>query len=298
MKRLFISLAAALVLLAGAAVISNRNEYRQQEILRVAHNGSPNLAPLFAAYDDKIIEGQGLNVALRQFGDSTDAGLAMISGQVDAVFLEPAKAFRLLNENDDLDIKIAGTVNFDFGSTLIVREGLNIRLHDLEGLTIAAGSRFCLLLSQFKHDAQRYGVNVDNISFVYMDFATMLPALEAAKVDGILTRASYSLNAQEQGHTVLYQNWDVVPGDACCPAYLAQVEYFLMVKDVSTQKVRLLDNALAKTSDLPPDALRRAIADFTQFPSELLKHSIPVASYSRLSQELKQELGEWAWTGN
>jgi ABC-type nitrate/sulfonate/bicarbonate transport system substrate-binding protein len=297
-QRVILSSIIAVAVLAAIVVLADITEDDPQEEIRIAHTGSPHLAPLYAAFGHGIFEDKGLQISLKQFGSSTDAGFALLSGRVDAAFLEPSKSFRLINENDDLDIKIAGSVNYDFGATLIVREGLNVRLNDVEGLTIAAGSRYCLLLSQFKHDAQRYGVDTEKINFVYLDFAFMLPALEAGKIDGMITRASYALPAQKHGHIVLYQNWDVSPGDACCPAYLAQVEFFLLVKDINPRSVGLLDSALAKTSELPAEIKRDAIARFTQYPSELLAQKHPVAYYMRVSQELKQELGGWVWTQN
>lgn len=298
MKRLMLSLIIVLAAIAATASFPDITGNDEQDEIRIAHTGSPHLAPLYAALEHGVFEDNGLKVSLEQFGSSTDAGFALLSGKVDAAFLEPSKSFRLINENDALGIKIAGSVNFDFGSTLIISEGLNIRLNDVEGLTIAAGSRFCLLLSQFKHDAQRYGVDTEKINFVYMDFSTMLPALEAGKIDGMLTRASYSLTAQSHGHMILYQNWDVLPGDACCPEYLAQVEYFLLVKDIKSQNIGLLDSALTYASELPAQVKRDAIVTFTKYPTELLAKNIPVAYYMRLSQELKQELGGWVWTEN
>jgi ABC-type nitrate/sulfonate/bicarbonate transport system substrate-binding protein len=298
MKRLILSLIIVFAVLAVITLLAGITGSDSPDEVRIAHSGSPHLAPLYAAYGHGVFENKGLKVSLQQFVSSTDAGFALLSGKVDVAFLEPSRSFRLLNENDDLAIKIAGSVNFDFGSTLIVREDLNIRLNDVEGLTIAASSRHCLLLSQFKHDAQRYGVDTEKIKFVYLDFAVMLPALEAGKIDGMLTRASYALTAQAHGHTILYQNWDVAPGDACCPAYLAQVEFFLLVKDISPQNVGLLDSALAEASELPAEVKRDAIAKFTQFPSELLAKNPPVAYYMRISPELKEELGNWAWTKN
>jgi len=296
MKRLILSLIVAFAVLAATALFVDITGDNSQDEIRIARTGSPHLAPLYAAYGHGVFENKGLKVSLKQFGSTTDAGFALLSGKVDAAFLEPSESFRLLNEHDDLDIKIAGSVNFDYGSTLIVREGLNIRLNDLEGLTIAAGSRGCVLLSQFKHDAQRYGVDTEKINFVYMDFATMLPALEAEKIDGMLTRASHALPAQAHGHMILYQNWDVPPGcDApCCPVFLAQVKYFLLVKDINPQKVGLLDIALAEASELPTEVKRDAIVKYTQYPSELLAKN-PIAYYMGLSQELKEELGGWAW---
>jgi ABC-type nitrate/sulfonate/bicarbonate transport system substrate-binding protein len=298
MKRLIMSVIAAFAVLTATTLLAGIDGNGSPEGIRIAHTGSPHLAPLYAALGEGIFENKGLKVSLKQFGSSTDAGFALLSGKVDAALLEPSKSFRLINENDDLGVKIAGSVNFDFGSTLVVREGLNIRLKDLEGFTIAAGSRYCLLLSQFMHDAQRYGVNTEKINFVYMDFPTMLPALEAGKINGALTRASSALAAEAHGHVILYQNWDVSPGDACCPEYLAQVEYFLLVKDINPQSVVLLDSALVEASGLPAEVKRGMIAEFTQYPSELLAENSPVAYYMRISQELKEELGGWVWTKN
>lgn len=297
MKRLHLLIAVTISVALIALVVSVPNN-EEDGVIRIGHTGTPHLASLFVAVDQGIFENKGLKVELKQFGSTTDAGYALLTDRVDLVFIEPSRSFKLINENDDLKIKIAGTVNFPFGSTLVLREDLELRLHDLEGRTIAASDKNCALLKQFKHDAKRYGVDTNKINFVYMDFETMLPALEAKQIDAMLTRSSYALLAQDEGHKVLYQNWELAPGgDPCCPPYLAHVSYFMLVKDLESRSVMQLNAALIEASQRPVEDNRKAIIKHTQFAPELLQ-GYPVARYQEVREELKQELGEWIWTEN
>lgn len=289
--------ATALTLALTLLVLGTRAGGGDDGVIRIGHTGSPHLAPLLVAAEQGIFADQGLRVELKQFGSTADAGYALLAGRVQVAFAEPRTSFRLINLHDELGIKIAGSINFPFGATLVVREDLKIRLHDLAGLTVAAASRHCMLLQAFKHDAERHGLATEEINFVYTAFDTMLPALEAGRVDAILTRSSYALLAQATGHKVLYQNWDVVPDDACCPLYVAQVEYFMLVKDLPSQAVKSLDGALLAASQRPAEETREAVARRTQFPAELLQGA-PLARYFAVGAELERELGDWVWTAN
>ncbi|HSV30640.1 MAG TPA: ABC transporter substrate-binding protein [Atribacteraceae bacterium] len=297
MKKPYVAIAIIVVAVSLLVLAARTPGDRDGGVIRIGYTGTPHLAPLYVAVQQGIFADRGLRVELKRFGSSSDAGYALLAGRVDVAFLEPSRSFRLINEHDELEIKIAGTVNFTFGATLVVREDLNIRLGDLEGMTIAAGSRYCILLTQFKHDAQRQGVDSEKINFVYTAFETMLPALEAGEVDAMLTRSSYALLAQAEGHKILYQNWDVAPGDACCPEYLAQVEYFMLIKDLESRLVRELDVALLAASQKPAEDIRYAIMEHTQFPLEL-QQGFPLAHYLGIGPELAEELGSWIWTAN
>ncbi|MBS3966670.1 MAG: ABC transporter substrate-binding protein [Truepera sp.] len=300
MKRWHLAVAAAIATTAltlTLLVLGTRAGGGNGEVIRIGHTGSPHLAPLLLAVEQGIFEEYGLRVELKQFGSTAEAGYALLAGRVQVAFIEPSTSFRLINVHDQLEIKIAGSINFPFGATLVVRQDLQIRLHDLAGLTVAAASRHCMLLKAFKHDAQRHGLATGEINFVYTAFDTMLPALEAGQVDAILTRSSYALLAQATGHKVLYQNWDVVPDDACCPLYVAQVEYFMLVKNLTSQAVKSLDAALLAASQRPAEETREAVARRTQFPAAVLQGA-PLARYFAVGPELERELGDWVWTAN
>ncbi|MEN4007532.1 MAG: ABC transporter substrate-binding protein [Methanobacteriaceae archaeon] len=300
MKRLYFLISVTIAAIALISLFTTAFNNKDDGVIRIGHTGTPHLAPLFVAIDQGIFEDKNLRVELKQFDSTSDAGYALIAGRVDVVFIEPSRSFRLINinENDDLGIKIAGTVNFPFGSTLVVREDLELRLHDLEGKVIAATDKNCVMLKQFKHDAQRYGVDTSKINFVYMDLETMLPALEAKHIDAMVTRASYALPAHAEGHKILYQNWEVAPGgDPCCPEYLAQVKYFMLVKDLESKSMMQLDAALVEASKRSAEDGRKSIMKHTQLAPELLQ-GYPVAHYQEVSEELKQELEDWIWKGN
>ncbi|HSW10670.1 MAG TPA: ABC transporter substrate-binding protein [Bacillota bacterium] len=292
-RHLAIGILALTLALSAAAVREGGSIGRAA--IQLGHPGGPLLAPLYVAVDQNLFAKEGRKVDARRFGSGTDVGYALLTGRIDAAFLEPSPSFRLLNEHEWADIRVAGVVTFPYGATVVVREDLDLRLLDLEGRTVAAGSRHCRLLQQFRHDAERLGVDTGKINFVYLEFAVMLPALEAGRVDAIVTRSSLALLAQEAGHRTLYQNWDVEPGDACCPLYLAQVEYFLLVRRLGDRDVSSLDAALRRASDRPTGELHRATLEASGFPLTMASTS-PVARYSAISQELERELGRWAWT--
>lgn len=294
MRRYILIAVLIATLILSAAAVRGLDTVRNAAI-QLGHSGGPLLAPLYVAVDQGFFSEQGLDIEVQRFGSAAEVGYALLAGRIDAALLEPSPSFRLLNEHDWADIRVAGVITFPHGATVVVREDLDLRLTDLKGRTVAAGSRYCRLLQQFRHDAARAGVNVEEINFVYLDFALMLPALEAGRVDAIVTRSSLALLAQEAGHQVLYQNWDVEPGDACCPLYLAQVEYFLLVRGMEISDVAGLDAAFRRASDQPMGRVRQIIIEATGFPVAM-PSTFPVAHYSAISQELRQELGRWAWT--
>jgi ABC-type nitrate/sulfonate/bicarbonate transport system substrate-binding protein len=268
----------------------------EKGVVRIGYTNNPLFVPLFVAVDKGLFRNHGLKVELKKFGSPSEIGYALLAERIDVGFVEPLKAFRLLNGHKQGRIKIVGTIGFPYGATLVVRKDLDVRLADLEGLKIAASSKDCVLLHQFKHDAKRYGVNIEQINFIYMGFDTMLPALEAKKVDAVLFKGSYGQLAELKGHKTLYQNWEVKSGDECCPQYLAHIEYFILVKGLDAKTLNQLRAVLEATSKLPLEDSRKAIINHTGFPAEN-QSDFPVAEYANISEELKKELGEWVWKG-
>lgn len=280
-------------LLSGCLTVSNGAG--SDGIVSIGHTSTPLLAELYVATDRGIFEERGVKVELTRFGSTSEIGYALLSGDIDVGFIEPLKSFNLINVRGREGIKVAGTVSYPYGATLVVRKGLNIRLGDLEGRIVAASAKDCVLLHQFKRDAERFGVDAEKINFVYMEFDTMLPALEAKKVDAAIFKAVYAMLAEFEGHSTLYQNWEVKPGDACCPAYLAYIEYFMLVQGLDNKTVNQLIRALEVSSNVLPEESREAIAKYTGFPEASMRN-FPLAAFARLNEGLKKELKEdWVW---
>ena len=258
----------------------------QAKLPRVGYNPNPLLGPLYAAQaKDKAWE-------LTKFGTGGDTGYALISGDVDAGFVDTEKALQLIKAPGGEKLKVAGAIQFPYGATLVVRKDLKVRLTDLAGKKIAALEADCILNHQFNKDAKRHVLDHKTLKFSYMPFADMLPALESKSIDGALVKGAHAVLAELQGHKIIYQNWDIKAGaDDCCPPSIAQTEYFLLVREEAVERVKPLLTALVAASDLPPVRLRQAISTQLGYPAEALEQ-YPTASFATVSPEQVKLLGE------
>ena len=263
--------------------------------LRVAYIGSPMAAPLFVAAASRGgADRQPLD--LLQFKTSGDAGYALLWGEVDAALIEPLKTPNLLQTSKFPPLKVAGTIQFPYGATLVLRKDLSLRFGELAGRTVAAEGEDCGLWHQFKTDARRLGLDPERIRTVYMPFEDMVPSLEAKTVDAILTKGSYGVIGESLGHKILYQNWDVAAGtDECCPAILAQTVYFLVVRRLDDETVARLVQTLEATGQEKLDEVRGIVSKQTGISEKRLAH-FPVATFSAVTDELGSLLKDHAWS--
>lgn len=279
--------ALALALLAGcqSADVFQRSDASQRGAYRVGYVEDPLLAPLFLA-------GEGSRSwELVRTKSSSDVGYAFIAGEVDAGFVETSRARKLLDSPGGEKLMVAGAIQFPYGATLVVREGLDMRLEDLESARIAVQAQ-CALVSHFEADALRFGLDLASLDYEQMPFPDMLPALEAGLVDAILVKSAHAALAEQQGHSILYQNWDVEEGkDECCPRAVAQTEYLLLVDSRDANAAYRLAEALLNASTAPAAELRAAAASATGAPVDLLE-SHPVAVFAPLTDEQRELFGE------
>ncbi len=269
---------ALLLLLLAVFIACDKKD--TQKTLRIGHSGGYLSAALYAAQD-----GLSVNTDIQQFHSTSDIAYALILGRLDAGFVEAEKldAFAELDGFDRLTV--VGKVTYPYGATLVLRKGLNVRLQELDGLTIAVSAPECVLLDKFTEDAKRLGADISNVKYEYMVFHAMLPALESGAVDAAIIKGSYSVAALQAGHSVLYQNWEVEPGDECCPAILNQAALVLLARSDKLEEVKPFVNALVFAQKSSPDQLRHAVAERTVVPFEMLRGQ-PVPEFSLADNEL------------
>ncbi|MCL2076491.1 MAG: hypothetical protein FWH15_08690 [Betaproteobacteria bacterium] len=246
--------------------------------VKIGHGGGYLSAALYAAHGN-------FPVNMQQFRSSSDAAYLLLLGQLDAVFVEAEKLGALSRLEGFDRLTVVGKVTYPYGATLVLRKGLNKRLHELDGLTIAVSAPQCKLLTAFTEDAERLGADISGVRYKYMAFDAMVPALESGEVDAAIIRGTYSVVALQEGHFILYQNWDVQPGDECCPAIIDQAALALLAHRSKLDAIEPLLDALEKTRELSQDDLRRAVADNTVIPFEILQGQ-PVPEFSRADDEL------------
>ena len=246
--------------------------------IKVGHSGGYLSAVLYAAQN-------GIAADIQQFRSSSDIAYSLLSGALDAGFVEAEKlaAFAALDGFDRLTV--VGKVTYPYGATLILRKGLNTRLHELGTLTVAASSPNCILRKEFSKDAQRLGADISGIKYKYMPFDAMIPALEAGMADAAIIKGTYSIIALQEKHSILYQNWEVEPGDECCPAVIDQAALVLLARRDRLEAIKPFTDALVAAQELSPDQLRRAVADNTAIPFKILQGQ-PVPKFSPADDEL------------
>ena len=235
--------------------------------IKVGYGGGYLSAVVYAARSEL-----GARVDIRQFRSLSDVAYALLLGSLDTGFVE-AEKLAFLATLDGFDrLAVVGKITYPYGSTLVLRKGLNNRLQELGGLTVAASAPNCALLEEFTKDARRLGADISDVNYVYMPFNAMVPALVAGVADAAVIRGSYSVTALQEGHNILYQNWEVEPGDECCPAVIDQAALVLLTRRDRFYKVAPFTEALvAVQQKLSPDQLRRAVADNTVIPFEILQ---------------------------
>jgi ABC-type nitrate/sulfonate/bicarbonate transport system substrate-binding protein len=250
----------------------------QDNTLKIGHGGGYLSAAVYAAKE-------GLALDIQQFRSTSDIAYALFSGALDTGFVEAEKLAGLTALEGFNRLAVVGKVTYPYGATLVLRKGLDLRLPELTGLTVAASAPKCVLLGEFAKDARRLGADISGIKYEYMPFDAMLPAMEAGEADAIIIKGSYSVVALQGGHSILYQNWDVEPGDECCPAVIDQAALVLLARRDKLEEVKPFIDALLSAQKLPPDQLRRAVADNTVIPFNILKGQ-PVPEFSVADDEL------------
>jgi len=252
----------------------------KKNTLKVGHGGGYLSAALYAA-QEKL----GSQVDIRQFNSLSDVAYSLLLGELDAGFVGVDKlaAFAELDGFDKLTL--VGKVTYPYGATLVLRKGLNLRLQELNGLTVAVSSPHCVLLDEFIKDAKRLNANISDIKYEYMAFDAMVPALEAKVVDAAIIRGTYAIIALQDGHSILYQNWEVQPGDECCPAIIDQAALALLARREKLDAVKPLLDTLLSSQKLSPDKLRSSVAENTVIPFSLLQGQ-PVPEFSLAGDEL------------
>jgi ABC-type nitrate/sulfonate/bicarbonate transport system substrate-binding protein len=242
-----------------------KNHGSSEAKFTVGHHATPLLAFLYQASER---QSQSREFVLTRFGSSSDVGYALLSGSIHAGFIEPSRILELRRLSGFEKLEVAGSVTFPYGATLVVRKGLNIRLGDMPSHRLAVIPHDTKLLNGFISDVKRFDIDLKPSDFITLSPEAIIPALEAGSIDAALIKGSHAIAAQFAGHSILYQLWEVQPGDDCCPAIIDQLEFLLLVQKEWPQKEKFLADLVA-ASDEGYDQQRKALASQMRIPASL-----------------------------
>lgn len=265
--------------------------------LRIGYLHTPLLASLFAA----AVADKGEHYRLVSFASGEEMGYALNIGEIDAGFFNPAAVDLLLAQQKaaTTGLRVAGAIEFPYGATLVVRQGFDKRLTELAGSTIGAGEPDCVLLKQLQSDAtKKLHADVSNVHWVYLDDDNLVPALNARKIDGAVVKADVAMLAVATGASILYQHWDVQGKDECCPIWSKQADSLLVVAPGHATAVTGLMQQLEQVSKTASrEELDRAVVSFLNYPVKALDGNWPRATFTPLSQAVREHFAQHLWSG-
>jgi ABC-type nitrate/sulfonate/bicarbonate transport system substrate-binding protein len=291
-KRTLIPIIIAAVLffavsLAVRNITTSKKNNDKTKVL-VGHSGNPLLSFLyFAANDDDLKK----SFSLAKFNTPADIGYGLLSGSVDVGFIEPERIAGLQKLDGFEKLEVIGKVTFPYGASLIVKKGSTIRLNELRGKKIAILSEKNKLFFEFKADLERYEIDHNEINFIVLAPDAIIPALETGYIDGAVVKGSQAVIAQKAGHKILYQKWEMEPGNECCPAIIDQLEFLLLTRKDIKDKALQLSVILSSATEADPSKLRKAISSALNIHEKLLV-DLPLATYSVADNSLLDIYGK------
>ena len=289
-RRIYITVAAIVfaiaIIVVGINALSTSDGSGNNK-LSVGHTSSPLLSFFYLSLEVDSVEA---SIIPHRFNSSSDIGYGLLTGSIDIGFIEPERVLGLSKLHGFEDLVVIGKVTFPFGATMIIREGSTLRLNELNRHKIAVTSDNCPLLQEFKGDLQEYGIDAGQVQFVVLSDDAIIPALEAGDIDGAVVKGSKAVVAQQAGHTILYQNWEMVAGSECCPAVVDQLEFLLLAHKDHQDKARQLSQQFVSASGANPSELRHAISKALNLPEAKLA-DLPLSSYSVADNQLVELFG-------
>lgn len=267
------------VMVILAVVIATQKPWKVlPEKAIIGHNGSPLLAFLYAAGEGA----EGRNV---KFNSSADVGYALLSGTIHAGFIEPKKAIELSRLSGFEKLVVLGKVTFPYGVTVITKKGSTLRLQDINGHQIGVPSDNPDLQEEFMKAVSKYSIKLNQVTYRFLPSDAIIPALDAGKIDGAIVKGSQAVIAIKDGHNILFQKWDMEPGNECCPPVIEQLEFVLLAKKKDKARNIELVELLSSSAALKPSVLRAVLSRAEHVP-ETLFADLPLASFEVADNQL------------
>ena len=273
MKKKITIIAILSIVFVFILLVNSKN--KDSKIL-IGHNGSPLISTLYLASEEEDWHETFESI---RFKSSSDIAYALLNGDIDVGFVEVTRIGALEKLSGFDDLVVVGKITFPYGATLIINKDIDVRLNEIDGFTIGISEEKCKLLEAFQDDAKRLGVDISNINYKILPFDSMIPALEAGEIDGAITKGIYGVIGKNQGHNILYQNWEVEPGDDCCPAVIDQTELVLLARKNNKEGMILLPQRLMEAQEKGSDKLKKAIVKNTMIKEDIVS-DFPVAEFS------------------
>ncbi|MFJ5261793.1 ABC transporter substrate-binding protein [Streptomyces sp. NPDC088387] len=302
MQRLFVGLAAALLLVGATACGSSGGSASDSDGLTSVKVGVipiVDVAPLYLGQQKGIYEKYGLDLSMTTAQGGSAIVPGVVSGQFQFGFSNTTSL--MVAQSNGVQVKAVangvattGADGADYGA-LVVRKGSTLKsAKDLEGRTVAVNTLKNILDTSVRESVRKAGADPSKVKFVELAFDQMPAAVEKGQVDAAMAVEPALTGILNEGGVQIASPYVDVAKDLTVAMYFTSQNYAQQNPDVVADFQKATAEALTYANE-HPEEVREAVSTYTEIPSAVLSEiTLPKwpADISRTSVETLRELGE------
>lgn len=212
-KKLILAVVVLLVFIIGGAYSFLTNPVNE-DIVTIGYLPSDHDAALFVAQAQGEYAAHGIETELVQFNNGGDLMTGMASGEVDIGYGGITPVLSAVEKG--VPIKVVAGAQIEGSGIAVSPESDIDSPEDLAGKSIATPGEASIQYMLLQYYLENNNMSTDDMNISAMKVAPMNDALNANKIDGMLTYEPYVTMAVENGNEMFINSSEILPEHPCC----------------------------------------------------------------------------------
>ena len=212
-KKLILAVVVLLVFIIGGAYSFLTNPVNE-DIVTIGYLPSDHDAALFVAQAQGEYAAHGIETELVQFNNGGDLMTGMASGEVDIGYGGITPVLSAVEKG--VPIKVVAGAQIEGSGIAVSPESDIDSPEDLAGKSIATPGEASIQYMLLQYYLENNNMSTDDMNISAMKVAPMNDALNANKIDGMLTYEPYVTMAVENGNVMFINSSEILPEHPCC----------------------------------------------------------------------------------
>ena len=222
-KKLILAVVVLLVFIIGGAYSFLTNPVNE-DIVTIGYLPSDHDAALFVAQAQGEYAAHGIETELVQFNNGGDLMTGMASGEVDIGYGGITPVLSAVEKG--VPIKVVAGAQIEGSGIAVSPESDIDSPEDLAGKSIATPGEASIQYMLLQYYLEDNNMSTNDMNTSAMKVAPMNDALNANKIDGMLTYEPYVTMAVENGNEMFINSSEILPEHPCC--VVAASEFLFM----------------------------------------------------------------------
>lgn len=212
-KKLILAVVVLLVFIIGGAYSFLTNPVNE-DIVTIGYLPSDHDAALFVAQAQGEYAAHGIETELVQFNNGGDLMTGMASGEVDIGYGGITPVLSAVEKG--VPIKVVAGAQIEGSGIAVSPESDIDSPEDLAGKSIATPGEASIQYMLLQYYLEDNNMSTNDMNTSAMKVAPMNDALNANKIDGMLTYEPYVTMAVENGNEMFINSSEILPDHPCC----------------------------------------------------------------------------------